>query len=97
MSNHFSSTNARSSNNWNRDNILKREAREPYGIVDFGKVQEVTDEYIITEKGSVVDKARYYFPKHLVDSFDGATVYLKVTEEEAKQYKKNSLIVSAKY
>ena len=57
------STNTNS--NWNQDDILKREARGPYGIVDF-EVQEVTDEYIITEKGSV-DKERYYFPKYLVD------------------------------
>jgi hypothetical protein len=87
MLNHFS-TNTNS--NWNQDDILKREARGPYGIVDF-EVQEVTDEYIITEKGSVGDKERYYFPKHLVDYFDGATLYLKLTEEEAIQYKKASL------
>ena len=79
------STNTNS--NWNQDDILKREARGPYGIVDFGEVQEVTDEYIITEKGSV-DKERYYFPKYLVDYFDGATLYLKSTYEEAIQYKR---------
>jgi hypothetical protein len=47
----------------------------------------VTDEYIITEKGSV-EKERYYFPKYLVDYFDGATLYLKLTDEEAIQYKR---------
>ena len=74
-------------NIYNPGDIIKKEVRGPYGIVDFGEVQEVTDEYIITEKGSV-DKERYYFPKYLVDYFDGATLYLKLTEEEAIQYKR---------
>jgi hypothetical protein len=27
-------------NNWNKDDLVKKEARGMYGIVDFGEVQE---------------------------------------------------------
>jgi len=54
-----------------------------YGIVDFGEVQEVTNEYIATEKGTI-EKERYYFPLNLVDYIDGATIYFKLTKERSK-------------
>ena len=73
-------------NNWNKDDLVKKEARGMYGIVDF-EVQEVTNEYIATEKGTI-EKERYYFPLNLVDYFDGATIYFKLTKEEANKYKK---------
>ena len=74
-------------NNWNKDDLVKKEARRMYDIVDFGEVQEVTNEYIATEKGTI-EKERYYFPLNLVDYFDGATIYFKLTKEEANKYKK---------
>lgn len=64
-----------------------------YGIVDFGEVQEVTNEYIVTEKGTIeketIEKERYYIPQNLVDYFDGATIYFKLTKEESNKYKKS--------
>ena len=43
--------------------IIKKEAR---GIGDssLGEVKEVSDEYVITEKG-IIDKDRFYIPKIL--------------------------------
>jgi hypothetical protein len=73
-------------NNWNKDDLVKKEARGMYCIVDF-EVQEVTNEYIATEKGTI-EKERYYFPLNLVDYFDGATIYFKLTKEEANKHKK---------
>lgn len=68
-------------------NIIKREAKG-FENTDFGEVQEVSREYIITQKGTL-NKEKFYIPKNLVDRFDGTTVYFKLTEEEAKQYKKD--------
>ena len=82
-------------NNWNKDDLVKKEARGMYGIVDFGEVQEVTNEYIATEKGTI-EEERYYFPLNLVDYFDGATIYFKLTKEEANKYKKGYFSIDHK-
>lgn len=68
-------------------NIIKREAKG-FENTDLGEVQEVSREYIITQKGTL-HKEKFFIPKNLVDRFDGTTVYFKLTEEEAKQYKKD--------
>jgi len=79
------------SNNSNSDfstNIIKKEAKGVGENIDLGEVQDVSTEYIITQKGTL-GKEKFYIPKNLVDHFDGNTVYFKLTEEEAKQYKKD--------
>jgi hypothetical protein len=73
---------------FNSEDIVKKEARGLGDDTDFGEVQEILGEFIITQKGTV-DKERYYFPKNLVERFDGDTVYFKLTKEEAKQYKRD--------
>ena len=72
---------------FNPEEIIKKEARG-LGNADLGEVQEVTGEFIVTQKGTV-DKEQYYIPKNLVDHFDGSTLFFTVTEEEAKQYKRD--------
>ena len=72
---------------FNPEEIIKKEARG-LGNADLGEVQEVTGEFIVTQKGTV-DKDVFYIPKNLVDHFDGSTVFFTVTEEEVKQYKKD--------
>jgi hypothetical protein len=74
--------------NFRSEDIIKKEARGLEDDTDFGEVQEILGEYIITKKGTV-DKERYYIPKSPVERFDGDTVYFKVTKEEAKQYKRD--------
>ena len=51
------------------EDVLKKEA---FGIdeCDLGKVQQIKDETIITEKG-VINKKRYFLPKKLIDKFEG--------------------------
>lgn len=72
---------------YNPEDVLKKEAKG-LGNADLGEVQEVSPEYIITQKGTlVVDK--FYIPKSLVERFDGDTVWFKITEEEANTYKKH--------
>ena len=75
------------STTFNPEEIIKKEAKG-LGDADLGEVQEVTGEFIVTQKGTI-DKDVFYFPKNLVDNFDGSTVFFTVTEEEAKQYKRD--------
>ena len=81
----MSNNSFRIGNNWNKDDLVKKEARGMYGIVDFGEVQEVTNEYIVTEKGTI-EKERYYFPPNLVDYFDDATIYFKLIKVCSNSY-----------
>ena len=61
---------------------IKKEAR---GIddADFGEIQSVDPEYVITQKG-IIDKEFFSFPVNLVQDYDGNRVLFKVTEEEAR-------------
>ena len=65
---------------WNE--IIKKEAR---GIddADFGEIQSVDPEYVLTQKG-MLDKEFFSFPKNLAQGYDGDRVWFKVTEEEAR-------------
>ena len=69
------------------DETIKKEAR---GIndADFGEIQEIGIDYVMTKKG-VVGKDKFYLPKSSVDRFDGSKVYFNLTEEEAEKYKKD--------
>ena len=70
------------SNNFPWNEIIKKEAR---GIddADFGEIQSVDPEYVITQKG-IIDKENFSFPTNLVQEYDGNRVLFKVTEEEAR-------------
>ena len=67
--------------------VLKKEAKGT-GDADLGEVKEVSDEYVITEKG-VIDKDRFYIPKSRIIHIDGQFVWFGITEKVAKQYKKD--------
>ena len=71
---------------YNPEDIIKKEARGLGEDADFGEVQEVGVEYIVTQKG-ILDKDKYYIPKNLVDRFEDGIVYFSVTNEEAKHTK----------
>jgi hypothetical protein len=73
---------------YNPEDIIKKEARGLGEDADFGEVQEVGVEFIVTQKG-ILDKDKYYIPKNLVDRFEDGVVYFSVTNEEAKQYKEH--------
>ena len=55
---------------------------------DFGKVEQIKDDMIITKKG-LINKKRYFVPKKLVDKFDGDILYFKIMKAEAKQFRQN--------
>ncbi|HZB65482.1 MAG TPA: hypothetical protein VE307_09240 [Nitrososphaeraceae archaeon] len=73
---------------YNPEDIIKKEARGLGEDADFGEVQEVGVEYIVTQKG-ILDKDKYFIPKNLIDRFEDGIVYFSVTNEEAKQYKEH--------
>jgi hypothetical protein len=73
---------------YNPEDIIKKEARGLGADTDFGEVQEIGVEYIVTQKG-IMDKDKYYIPKNLVDRFEDGIVYFKVTAEQAKNYKEH--------
>ena len=73
---------------YNPEDIIKKEARGLGEDADFGEVQEVGVEFIVTQKG-ILDKDKYYIPKNLVDRFEDGIVYFSITNEEAKQYKEH--------
>jgi hypothetical protein len=68
------------------DDIIKKEAK---GIdnVTLGEVQEIAPQYIITVKGTL-DKDKFLFPKDLVERFDGVIIWIRVTKEEANEYRR---------
>ena len=67
--------------------VLKKEAKGT-GDADLGEVKEVLDEFVITEKG-LIDKDRFYIPKSHIIHTDGQFVWFGITEDEAKQYKRD--------
>ncbi|HJU59373.1 MAG TPA: hypothetical protein VJ583_06465 [Nitrososphaeraceae archaeon] len=68
--------------------IVNKEARGFYETCDLGETKDISGKYIVSQKWTRADNDRFYIPKNLVDYFDSTTVYFKITEEEAKQYKR---------
>ena len=64
---------------WN--DVIKKEAR---GIndADFGEVQELTNEFVITQRG-LIDVEVFGIPKERAESYDGSVLRFNVTEDEA--------------
>jgi len=71
-----------SSGNIDWDDVIKKEAR---GIndEDLGEVQEVTQDYVLVQKG-LINKEKYYIPQTEVESYDGNILRFKLSEEEIK-------------
>jgi hypothetical protein len=63
------------------DEVVKKEARGTDDY-DLGEVQEVTSEFVLTQKG-VVDKKRFEIAKRLVTNFDGSKLVFDLTELDA--------------
>jgi uncharacterized protein (TIGR02271 family) len=71
---------------WN--DTIKKEARGTDDS-DFGEVQEVGQNYVVTQKG-LVDKERFYIPKYMVQGYDGDTLWFNATETEIDQFRRES-------
>jgi uncharacterized protein (TIGR02271 family) len=62
--------------------IIKKEAR---GInnEDLGEVQEVTQDYVLVEKG-VINKEKFYIPRDLAVGYNGTILIFNIAAGEAK-------------
>jgi uncharacterized protein (TIGR02271 family) len=81
MSNPSSTTSSSSSISW--DDVRKKEARGVSDDYDFGEVQEVGSNYVVTQRG-LVSKEKFYLPKYLVQGYDGDTLWFNITEDQAR-------------
>jgi uncharacterized protein (TIGR02271 family) len=65
---------------WN--DIIKKEAR---GInnEDLGEVQEVTQDYVLVEKG-IINKEKFYIPRDLAVGYNGIILIFNLSIEDAK-------------
>jgi uncharacterized protein (TIGR02271 family) len=71
------------------EEVIKKEARSAIDEYDFGEVQEVGQNYVLTQKG-LVNKEKFYIPKHLVEGFDGSTLRFKASKDELQGWKHDS-------
>ncbi len=69
------------SSNIDWTDVIKKEAR---GIndADFGEVQELTTEFVITQRG-LIDVEVFGIPKERAESYDGSVLRFNVSEDEA--------------
>jgi stress response protein YsnF len=66
---------------WNE--VIKKEARG-LNDADLGEVQEVDDNYVLTQRGTI-SKEKFYLPKSIPHGFNGRVLLFDITEEEAKE------------
>jgi uncharacterized protein (TIGR02271 family) len=67
-----------SSIDWN--DVIKKEARGS-NDEDLGEVQDVTDGYVLVQKG-MINKKRFYIPQDQAESYDGSVLRFNLSEEE---------------
>lgn len=63
---------------WN--DVIKKEARGS-NDEDLGEVQDVTDGYVLVQKG-LINKKRFYIPQDQAESYDGSVLRFNLSEEE---------------
>ena len=73
------------------ENLIKKKAK---GIdnTDLGEIQQITSEYIITEKKDTdtnKNKDKIFIPRNLLERWDEDNVWFQVTEEEKESLKEN--------
>lgn len=65
------------------EEIMKKEARGYEKGDDLGEVQEIGQEFVVTERGRI-KKNKFYLPKQLVAGYDGEVLWFNITEQEAE-------------
>src|SRR3712207_217952 len=71
------------------DDVIKKEARGAADHTDFGEVQELGQNYVLTQKGTL-SKEKYYIPKYLVQGFDGDTLWFNASGGDLEGWKRDS-------
>jgi uncharacterized protein (TIGR02271 family) len=71
------------------DDVIKKEASGAVDDSDFGEVQEVGQQYVLTQKG-MVSKEKFYIPKYLVQGYDGDTLWFNASKDQLEGWKRDS-------
>lgn len=71
------------------DNIIKKEARGAVDDSDFGEVQELGQNYVLTQKG-MINKEKFFIPKSSVQGFDGSTLWFNASQDQLQGWKRDS-------
>jgi uncharacterized protein (TIGR02271 family) len=78
------------SSNIDWDDTIKKEARGS-NDEDLGEVQEVSDGYVLVQRG-LINKEKFYIPQDQAESYDGAVLTFRVSEDEIlNKYKRDSV------
>lgn len=64
------------------DDVIKKEARGTNND-NLGEVQEVTQDYILVQKG-IISKEKLYIPRDFVLGYNGTILLFSISAEEAK-------------
>jgi uncharacterized protein (TIGR02271 family) len=70
------------SSNIEWSDTIKKEARGS-NDEDLGEVQEVTDGYVLVQRG-MINKEKFYIPQDQVESYDGSVLRFTISEDEIK-------------
>ena len=71
------------------DDVIKKEARGAIDDSDFGEVQEVGQQYVLTQR-DMVSKEKFYIPKSSVEGFDGNTLWFNASQDQLEGWKRDS-------
>lgn len=63
--------------------MIKKEARGYEKGEDLGEVQEIGQEFVVTERGRL-KKNIFYLPKHLIKGYDRDTLWFNITAEDVE-------------
>jgi uncharacterized protein (TIGR02271 family) len=66
---------------WNE--VIKKEVKG-LNDADFGEVQEVNENYVLTQRGTL-NKEKFNLPKSIPHGYNGRILLFDITEEEAKK------------
>ena len=66
---------------WNE--VIKKEVKG-LNDADFGEVQEVNENYVLTQRGTL-NKEKFYLPRSIPHGYNGRILLFDITEEEAKE------------
>src|SRR6476620_1936925 len=66
---------------WNE--VIKKEVKG-LNDSDFGEVQDVNENYVLTQRGTL-NKEKFYLPKSIPHGYNGRILLFDITEEEAKK------------
>ena len=75
----------------------KKRSKRLYKEDDLGGVQEIVQEFLVTERDKF-KKNKFYFPKQLVKGYDGDALWFNFTEDEDEDnFKKDRLPKEEEY